>query len=409
MKRILFFVMSTNLIYAAAPRASVSCADELEAVKKELEKAYRIIQDGYASLRTVDSEILTGKLATPRDVSKSFEGLSQSLREGGKNIYNSAWTPAEIESQKAWNTIQKHMSTYILSASGAAQHPNIWDVWGEQEWKQKEDIIGQKAGQGTIWKINKELGDFLTIYMQDYTDIRTQDRGEFVHLVGNVVPSLFGHGISLSKQTLKETLEKITKLAPKTGKVLQEKFSQRVGGALAPAAVPTRPAAPSVGAGQGAGARPPVRAGFPAAPAITPQVRQELDRLKKFFEESLQQKTDWDAISRLPENEIYPAIFRQVEGNIVRPRSIAMAELSNLFRSNNLPIDAKILEDFRNSVKEADRLYEFALVRPAEKIIPENESIASGSDRKPLGRGQKTLAASTIAAQKALDLIKTLK
>ena len=235
MKKIVLLMLSTNLIYAAGAgsRPAVSCADELEAVKKELEKAYQLIDDGWRQLLSVRAEIPSGKFETPHDVYEALEQPYKTLSQGFNKRYDMAWTPAENESLKSWNTIQKHMLNYSIAISEAPSHKNIWDAWGEQEWKQKEDIIGQKAGQGSIWKINKELGDFLVVYMGDYTDIRAQDRLEFVRLVGNVVPSLFGHGISLSKQTLKETLEKITKLAPKTGKVLQEKFNQRFG---APAA-----------------------------------------------------------------------------------------------------------------------------------------------------------------------------
>ena len=47
--------------------------------------------------------------------------------------------------------------------------------------------------------------------------------------VGIVVPSLYAHGPTLSKQTLQNAITEVVKVAPATGKILQAKFNQRMG------------------------------------------------------------------------------------------------------------------------------------------------------------------------------------
>lgn len=225
MKKIIMLVLATNMLHSAAPKPATSEVEqlkqELEATRQALDTSQEFLNDIERKLLTLYSSITSGK---SEDIDSALYQERQTLKRNIDVLNNIAWTSSEIESQKAWNTIQGFMRTYSTMDPIIAKNP--WSYWGEHEWSAKEKIISsEESGKGTIWKINPELGNFLVIYMQDYTT--NPKRGQVIYEVGKVVPSLFGHGIPMSQTKLKKLIEEITKLSPTIGKALQEQFNKR--------------------------------------------------------------------------------------------------------------------------------------------------------------------------------------
>lgn len=239
LKRMMLMALSTNLMFAAAQKPVVmGPPNELEEARSLIEKLQKLVADTWSDITNLkpDETFFDKQLA-----------INRNLFMADLDINEAAWLPSENESRKAWNSLQGMMRTYNIMPSETYRFPNIWDAWSAHDWKNKEEIISSdKPGQGTIWKINPGLGDFMQLYMTDYTKLGSGKTSELTRLVGDMVPSVFGHGISKSQQTLKATIQKIAKIAPNTGKALEEQFKKRFGGAaqVAQARVAT-PATPA--------------------------------------------------------------------------------------------------------------------------------------------------------------------
>lgn len=204
------------VVGAAKSAAEGKCPTELEVTRKALEDAHQVLVSIFAEL----------------EVPAVWGGLNQQKSKDMRDKINAQldslfWTSADTDLKEAWGFLQNRIYGHTpLMPEGA----NPWKGWDEQEWAKKEEIISSKPGQGTIWKINPEFGEFLTIYMQDYDKLKSyRKRMILIGNVGIVVPSLYAHGPTLPKQTLQNAITEVIKVAPATGKILQAKFNQRVG------------------------------------------------------------------------------------------------------------------------------------------------------------------------------------
>ncbi len=201
---------------AAPAVAREGGSTELEVTRKALENAQTLLTSIYQELR---APAILGGLRQP-----AAKDMRDKINSALDSLY---WTQADTALRDAWYFLQDGIEGHTPILPGDA---NPWEGWSERAWTKKEEIISSSQhGQGTIWEINPEFGEFLVNYMRDYDNLKTfAKRMQLVENVGRVVPSLYGHGPTLSKQTLQKAIGEVIKVAPATGKILHGKFMQRM-------------------------------------------------------------------------------------------------------------------------------------------------------------------------------------
>src|SRR5579872_2336045 len=162
MKRIVVLALFTNLAHAAAQKPSSS---ELEATRRALEDAQKALDAAYEAVKKEQDKCRDQQ---PHEIYDELGKIGHEINQNSYQLSYRAWANNEIESRKAWDSAQwlLERNNIHLKFLGGMESP--WQTFGESEHKRLNDIMDKTTG--TIWKINKELGDCMSTYLSDYTN-----------------------------------------------------------------------------------------------------------------------------------------------------------------------------------------------------------------------------------------------